>query len=231
MPKPKSALCQKNNPPIGGKGGNKMEGLKMAASYSWNCNTAKRLKVCEKLHDFILGKVKTKETAKEILELLVPYKFYCAIAKTNNLFEVFSPAVISFYWRGWPKTFKSPSGETNFFHNHTVAAIAYSQPLEKIDLKHMNECLASCGQIKKISKNCFAVEYRPVVREKDGLVFGKPKITKPTNQLKLKAKKNDSVSFHYGNAAEIISPAEARQLTETTKKILQKFNAQKKLTP
>jgi hydrogenase maturation factor len=222
MPKPESVLCQKNK-----KGGDKMNGLKLAASYSWNCNTAKRLRVCENLHDFILGKAKTEQIAKEILELLVPYKFYCAIAKANNLSEVFSPTVVSFYWRGWPKTFKSPGGETNFFHNHTVAAIAYSQPLEKIDLKHMNECLASGGQIEKIGKNFFTVEYQPVVRQKDGLAFGKTKIAKITNQLKLKAKKNNFISFHYGNAAEIISPTEANQLNETTQKILQKFNAQK----
>lgn len=223
MPKPKSALCQKNE-----KGGSKMNGLKLAASYSWNCNTAKRLKVCEKLHDFILGKTKNNQAAKKILEVLVPYKFYLAIAKANNFSDGFSSEAISFYWRGWPKTFKSPSGKTNFFHNHTVAAIAYSQPLEKIDLKHMNECLASCGQIKKTDKNRFVVEYQPVVRKKDGLVFGKPKKIKITNQLKLKAQKDDFISFHYDNAAEIISPAEADQLNETTQKILQKFNAQKK---
>jgi len=206
-----------------------MEGLKLAASYSWNCNTAKRLKVCKKLQDFILGKTKNSQAVKEILEVLVPYKFYLAITKTNNLSDGFSPAVISFYWRSWPMAFKSPGPEdTSFFHNHTVAAIAYSQPLAKIDLWHMNECLASAGKIKQVGKNYFVIEYQPVVRKENGLFLGKPTKTKITNHLKLKAKTGDFISFHYTNAAEIISPAEAEQLTETTQKILQKFNAQKK---
>ena len=212
----------------GVKGGNKMEGLKLAASYSWNCNTAKRLKVCEKLLGFILGKAKNSQIAKKILTTLIPYRFYSAIAKANEISGEFSPAVVSFYWRGWPKAFKSPRPDTSFFHNHTVAAIAYSQPLNKIDLYHMNECLAACGRIKKVGKNYFIVEYQPVVRKKNGLFIGKPTETKITNHLKLKAKTGDFISFHYANAAEIISPAEAERSTEITKEILQKFNAQKK---
>lgn len=205
-----------------------MEGLKLAASYSWNCNTAKRLKVCEKLLGFILGKIKNRQTAKEILEILVPYRFYSAIAKANKLSEKFSPAVISFYWRGWPTTFKSPRPDTGFFHNHTVAAIAYSQPLKKIDLYHMNECMAACGRIKRIGKNYFIVEYQPVVRKENGLFLGGPIKTKITNHLKLKVKTGNFVSFHYANAAEIINPAEAKRLNETTKEILQNFNAKRK---
>lgn len=224
MPKPKSALCQKKRI----KGGNKMEGLKLAASYSWNCNTAKRLKVCEKLLGFILGKNENSRTARKILETLVPYKFYLTIAKTNNLSEKFSPAVVSFYWRGWPTALKSPRPDTGFFHNHTVAAIAYSQPLEKIELNHINECLAACGRIKRVEKKYFIIEYQPVTRKENGLFLGKPAKTKITNQLKLKAKTGDFASFHYANAAEIISPAEAKRLAEITEEILQNFNAQKK---
>lgn len=224
MPKLKPALCQKNKI----KGGDKMEGLKLAASYSWNCNTAKRLKVCEKLLGFILGKNEKNRMARKILEALIPYRFYSAIAKANEISDEFSPEVVSFYWRGWPTTFKSPRPDTGFFHNHTVAAIAYSQPLEKIDLYHMNECLAAGGRIKKIGKNSFIVEYQPVVRKKNGLFLGKPTKTKITNHLKLKAKTGDFTSFHYANAAEIISPPEAKRLTEITEEILQNFNAKKK---
>jgi len=205
-----------------------MEGLKLAASYSWNCNTAKRLKVCEKLLGFIIGKTKNVQKAKEILEVLVPYKFYLAIAKANKLSGEFSPAVVSFYWRGWPTIFKSPRPDTSFFHNHIVAAIAYSQPTEKIDLNHMNECLVACGRIKKIGKNYFIVEYRPVVRKENGLFLGKPTKTKITNHLKLKTKIGSFVSFHYANAAEIINPAEAERLIEITEKVLQNFNAKRK---
>ena len=205
-----------------------MDGLKLAASYSWNCNTAKRLKVCKKLLGFVLDKIKNNQTAREILEVLVPYKFYSAIAKANKLSDEFSPAVVSFYWRGWPIAFKSPRPDTSFFHNHTVAAIAYSQPLEKINLNRMNECLAACGRIKRVGKNYFIIEYQPVVRKENGLFLGEPTKTKITNHLKLKAKTGDFVSFHYVNAAEIISPAEAKRLTEITKKVLQNFNAKKK---
>ncbi|MDP3052652.1 MAG: DUF6390 family protein [bacterium] len=205
-----------------------MEGLKLAASYSWNCNTAKRLKVCEKLLGFILGKSENDRIAEKILEALVPYRFYSAIAKANKLSDTFSLAVISFYWRGWPTAFKSPRPDTGFFHNHTVAAIAYSQPLKKIELNHMNECLAACGKIKKVGKNYFVIEYQPVVRKKNGLVLGKPAKIKITNHLKLKAKIGDFISFHYANAAEIISPAEAKRLTEITEEILQNFNAKRK---
>lgn len=205
-----------------------MEGLKLAASYSWNCNTAKRLRVCEKLFDFIIGKTENSQKARKILEVLVPYKFYSAIAKANKLSDEFSPAVVSFYWRGWPIAFKSPRSDTSFFHNHTVAAIAYSQPLGKIELDHMNECLAACGKIKQIGKDDFIVEYQPVVRKENGLFLGEPTETKITNHLKLKAKTGDFASFHYANAAEIISPVEAERLTETTKKILREFNAKRK---
>ncbi|MFA5084092.1 MAG: hypothetical protein WC475_01740 [Candidatus Paceibacterota bacterium] len=205
-----------------------MEGLKLAASYSWNCNTAKRLKVCEKLLGFILGKNEKDRTAEKILQALIPYRFYAAIAKANKISGEFSPAVVSFYWRGWPATLESPRPDTSFFHNHTVAAIAYSQPLKKIELNHMNECLAAGGKIKKIGKNYFIAEYQPIVRKENGLFLGKPKKTKITNHLKLKAKKEDFISFHYANAAEIISPAEAKRLAEITEEILQKFNAKRK---
>ncbi len=205
-----------------------MEGLKLAASYSWNCNTAKRLKVCEKLLGFILGKTENNQIARKILETLVPYRFYSAIAQANKLSDEFSPAVVSFYWRGWPMELKSPRPDTGFFHNHTVAAIAYSLPLEKIELDHMNECLASAGEIKQLGKNYFIVEYQPVIRKENDLFLGEPKKIKITNKLKLKAKKGDFTSFHYANAAEIISQAEAERLTEITEKILQNFNAQKK---
>lgn len=205
-----------------------MEGLKLAASYSWNCNTAKRLKVCEKLLGFILGKSRNDQIARKILEALVPCRFYAAIAKANKVSGEFSPAVVSFYWRGWPTTFESPRPDTSFFHNHTVAAIAYSQPLNKIDLYHMNECLTAAGRIKKTGENHFIIEYQPVIRKENGLFLGKPKKTKITNHLKLKAKTGDFVSFHYANAAEIIIPAEAERLTEVTKEILQKFNAKRK---
>jgi len=64
------------------------DGLKIACVYSWNCTTAKNLKVSEILYNFARLENPTQKATslvKEILMRLAPYKDYCAIAKFHEL--------------------------------------------------------------------------------------------------------------------------------------------------
>lgn len=191
-----------------------MEGLKLAAAYSWNCQTAEKLKISQKLFDFASGKTQNNQVIKKILATLGPYKEYLAIAKIKHLTDEFSSQVVMGYWRNR--------------HNRAVLVPLYHLPPDKINLKHINECFVAGGKIKSISKNCFIVERRPIIRKKNSLVLGKLTRKKAANSLNLKVKIDDFVSFHYSNAVEIISYLETKKLTETTEKILREFNAKRK---
>jgi len=204
-----------------------MEGLKLAANYSWNCNIAQKAKICGKLLGFINNGEKPL-LAEKILKALLPHKVYLLIAKANGIADEFSPDVVSFYWRGWPLTITPPQSDIPFFHNHAVFATAFKMPLEKINLEDLNKCLVHIGKIKHIGKNYFTVETRPIIRTKNRLKFGKEEEIDIMNYLRLSAKINDYAAFHFTNAAEIISPAETERLNEVTKHILQNFNTRLK---
>lgn len=191
-----------------------MNGLKLATIYSWNCQTAKKLKVSKKLFDFASGETDDNRGIKKILMALSPYKSYSAIAKTKRSPNKFSLEVVSFYWRSC--------------HNRAVLSLLYHLPLAKINLKHINECFIVCGKIKSVGKNHFIVECRSIIQKKNILALGKLIRKKVANPLKLEAKINDIVSSHYSDAAEVLSQIEAKRLTKTTKKILREFNAKRK---
>ncbi len=96
-----------------------MNGSQLAAVYSWNCRTAKKLKVSKKLFDFASGKTDDNRGVKKILMALGPYKSYLSIAKSKHLSDKFALAVISFYWRN--------------LHNRDVIAPLCRLPLSKIN--------------------------------------------------------------------------------------------------
>lgn len=210
------------------KEGEKMDGVRLACKYSWNCEKARALSmhkfdVSKLLLDFALGEnYHTKITIERILQHLESFEFMEKIAKLSGR-KTFDQEVVSFYWRGTPKIIN----DTTFCHNHTTLfdLLEYNLPIDKIMPELIDKCLIRAAEVIGVGEENITVEYWPVIK-KDKLVFSdKPEVKTLKNILLKKTREGDIITTHFETIIEEITLKEAAMLNVITEEALNRFNA------
>lgn len=199
-----------------------LAGLRLACCYMWNCKKSETLGVSDKLLSFALGKdnnnEKIKREIRRILKQFKPYQFYKELAEILDQNE-YAEKVVSSYWIGEPFFFPS------FFHNYTILLPWKNGHLNDLGLSALNRCFIHVGLVEEINKKEVKLKYRPLVLEKNKLIFDKLTTTEKINNfLNLKLEKKNFVTLHYNSVAEKIPLLLAKKLSENSKKALKVFN-------
>ena len=201
----------------------KMEGLKLAAQYSYVCERARLLRVSEILKNFFQNNAGEAKKIESILRGLASFNFYREIAYLNkkNFFdEEFDKGVISFYWKGSPKL-----KGWRWIHNSSTLIPIIQLKMHHIIPEMVDDCLINPAQVvEKSFDDWYWVKYRPIIKTKEGLEINKEKEIKVRNELRLALQKGDWVTIHLRRIIEKIKKDEAKRLLKLTKKILKRFN-------
>lgn len=198
---------------------NKMEGLKLAARYSYVCERARLLKLADDLRNFFQYGMGDFQKIENILKGLASYDFYRKIAHLNNR-NVFDEEVVSFYWKGSPKL-----KGWEYIHNGSTLVPIIRLRMNLIEPELVDECIV---HLAKVTESCadgdFWVKYNPIIKTKKGLKLNGTIELKVKNELGLELKKGDWVTIHFRRIIEKISKQEADNLLKLTKKNLTNFN-------
>lgn len=203
----------------------KMEGLKLAAKYSYVCEKARLLKFSNDLYDYFRHGKGEAERIEKILKNLLSYDFYRRIAQLNHK-EPFDEEVVSFYWKGNPEL----KGE-EWIHNASTLIPIIQIKMHQIVEELVDDCVVHPAKISdKISNREWWVIYQPITKtlKKDKLTLG-PKVELIVqNELDLDLKEGDWVTVHFRKVIEKISQKEADKLLKLTKEALKNFNKKNK---
>lgn len=196
-----------------------LEGLKLAALYSYDCRKARMLQINKLLKKFIL-KGQNQEQVAEALKKLVSYDWYRLIAKNNGIEDVFAREVVEAYWIGnnLTKTISIDDKNLFLFHNFTVL----TSPMT--DVNSVDQCKISSGTVSDITKNQLMVSYYALVsyNGKFDLVLKSARIEKGfLGDVRV----GDLVGFHVGIGRRPLSSDEASSLYEKTKQAIDKVNS------
>jgi len=198
-----------------------LEGLKLAALYSYDCRKARMLKINELLMRFI-HKGENQDKVADLLKKLISYDWYCLIAKNNGVKDPFAEEVVRAYWTGndLTKPISVNRKDLFLFHNFTVL----TSPMP--DLSSRDNCKTSWGMIEGITN--------------DGLVVGFEELTLKENKFELADRRKEIkigflsdikmgnwVSFHYNLGREKLSEEQVLLLHNKTKQAIELFNEQK----
>jgi hydrogenase maturation factor len=201
------------------KDGEKMDGLKLASMYSYNCENAHLYGFSQQLKDFAEGKNADARKIRHCLTNLDGYKFCEIIAKTNKIEDPFDPRVISYYWKGIPDL----RGE--LWHNYTTLIPILKMPMQYIFADIVDKCFVQPAIVMGSSEKSFLVKYAPVIKTEIKLVIGE-EIEKTINgSLFFKATPGDFITIHYSSAIEKIDAEESHVLSQVINRSLEKFNA------
>lgn len=211
----------KKNSSLKRKEDERMEGVILAAKYSWNCEGA-RIKNCSQdLSNIATRKRKSSETATKMLSTLSSFEFYKALARNNGIDNPLDKRIVSYYWKGTPKL------EGEFWHNFTTLLPLIKMPAEKINTDIINECLIHPAEIIGRGKNFIDVKYRPVTKNKkeDRLKINKDFAEKRIgNKMLKKNYVGCKITMHFSEAVEMITEEEQEELLQITEVSLKKFN-------
>lgn len=197
-----------------------LEGLKLAALYSYDCRKARILKINELLLGFIQRGENQKEVA-ELLKRLVSYDWYCLIAKNSDTKDPFAEEVVRAYWTGNDLTkLISDKGKNLFlFHNFTVLA----SPMP--DLTSRDECKTSWGMIKEATEDDLIVDYEALIWQNNKFSLEDREIRTKKGFLD-KVQINDWISFHFSLGRETLTEGQVLSLHNKTKEAIELFNEQ-----
>lgn len=197
-----------------------LEGLKLAALYSYDCRKARMFQINELLAKFIKTGEGQKETA-EALKKLVSYNWYCLIAKNNEIKDPFAEEVVRAYWTGNDLTkLISVQGKNLFlFHNFTVL----TSPMP--DLTSRDECKTSWGTVEKLTDEGLIVDYEALIGQNNrfSLVDRKSEIKKGFLE---EVRINDWISFHVNLGRQTLTKEQVLVLHDKTKEAINLFNEQ-----
>jgi len=197
-----------------------LEGLKLAALYSYDCRKARMFRINELLAKFIKTGEEQERTV-EALKKLVSYAWYCLIAKNNEIKDPFVEEVVGAYWTGNDLTkLISVQGKNLFlFHNFTVL----TSPMP--DLISRDECKSSWGMIKEATEDDLMVDYEALIWQND-------KFSLEDREIRIKkgfldrVQVNNWISFHVGLGRQILTEEQVLVLHNKTKEAIELFNAQ-----
>jgi len=198
---------------------NKMNGLRLACIYSWNCEKACLLGVSNLLEKYAKGNTTKEEKVKKIIARLETDPFYRQIAEDNKIEDPLDFSVVSSYWKG------SPNLSGDIRHNDTTLIPLLKLPFEYIEADIIDDCMVHCGIVKEVEKDTMIVAYRPVVKKRNALMLGiltLKEIKKPINRASLE--EDDLISFHFSVCAEKLTKEEFDRLYKITMISLNKFN-------
>ncbi len=200
-----------------------MDGLKLAAKYSYVCERARLLKISEALRSFFQHNIGNEKIIEKFLKGLASFNFYQKIAQLNQK-NVFDEEVISFYWKGSPKL----KGE-EFIHNNSTLLPIVQLRMNQIVSELVDECVVHPARIveKTHDDKDYWAEYRPIIKTNRGLKLGKKSEIRAVNELNLELKEGDWITIHFRRIIETISRKEAEHLERLTKKALKNFNKRK----
>lgn len=199
----------------------KMDGLKLAAKYSYVCERAKLLKISETLRNFFQHNIGNEKIIENILKGLASFDFYQKIAHLNKK-NIFDEEVVAFYWKGSPKL----KGE-EFIHNNSTLLPIIQLRMNQIVSELVDECVVHPARIVEKTHDDtkdYWVEYRPIVKTNRGLKLGEKSEIRAVNELNLELKEGDWIAIHFRRIIETISRKEAQHLKRLTKKALKNFN-------
>lgn len=197
-----------------------LEGLKLGALYSYDCQKARMLRINELLLKFIQTG-ENREKVAELLKKLVSYNWYCLIAKNNDIKDPFAEEVVRAYWTGNDLTKLISVGGKNLFlfHNFTVLVSPMS------DLTSRDECKISWGMIKEATDEELIVDYEALVQEGNRFGLTDRKIETKKGFLE-EVRINDWISFHVGLGRKILTEGQVLLLHNKTKQAIELFNEQ-----
>jgi len=197
-----------------------LEGLKLGALYSYDCQRAKMLKISELLAEFI-GTGKNHDEVAESLKKLTSYKYYCLIANLNSIKDPFAEEVVKAYWIGndLTKTISVDRKSLFLFHNFTVL----TSPMP--DLTSRDECKVSWGVIKKVLDEGLIVGYEALIWQNDRFSLEDREIEIKKGFLG-EVQINDWISFHVGLGREMLTEGQVSLLHNKTDEAIKLFNEQ-----
>ena len=200
----------------------KMEGLKLAARYSYVCEKARLFHFSDEMKDFFLSNRDDKEKIESILKHLVSYNFYQKIAHLNKK-EVFDKDVVSFYWKGSPKI-----KGIQFIHNASTLIPIIQLKMRYIVEELVDDCVIHPAQIiKEYNNGDFLVKYQPIDKVANKLILADEAELLVRDDLKTcNLKTGDWITIHFKKIIEKISKEEADNLLKLTKEVLKSFNKQ-----
>lgn len=199
------------------KDGEKMDGLKLASMYSYNCENAHIYGFQQQLKDFAQKKTGDAKKIRNCITKLESYKFYEIIAKINGMEDPFDQRIISYYWKGTPNL----KGE--LWHNYTTFITILEIPMESIFVKLVDECIVHPAKVIESSENSFLVKYFPAVKIKGKIILGAETEKIVSNSLPCKAAPGDYITIHFSSAVEKINDKELKTLLFITERSLEKF--------
>jgi len=206
------------------KGGEKMDknGLRLAARFSWNCETAKSkdVAISEDLKDFIKKSQNGETLIKEKLANLKTFGHYKNIACLNRVENIFDARVVSSYWLGYPEM------KGNIYHNYTTLEPILKIQMDIIHPETINECFVHAAKVTGIKKDSLVVEYRPVVKNDNKLVLSNPRAKEVKNTFAIKRIwKGCHVAIHFSDTVGILNSEELEVLRKITLQSLVRFNS------
>ena len=199
-------------------------GLKLACVYSWNCETARILKISELLRSFAeLGNKATPDMvdlAKITLKFLKPYNDYREIAKDWKIENPFDYEVVANYWRPHSQTRKP-----KICHNWAILKRLLADKPKTIDANRLNETFVHAGVITRDLDDSFAVKYRPIITDNAFLLLGNTETIKVIKKAFVSEERlKGEISFHFSAGTEDLNANEAYQLTILNGELLNIFN-------
>lgn len=205
-----------------------LEGLKLAALYSFGCRKAEMLKINFLLADFIIAGT-NRNAVEENLKKLLSYAWYQIIASRNKIKDPFDKRVVATYWIGGRllKRIRGKDGRVLLpFHNFTVLG-AHNQ---EQNLKDVDNCKVSIGRIERIEGDNFSVSYYPLIERNGNILladFYQPLVISNKGFVH-DAEIGEWVTFHYRVAREILPYRKAKQFYFQSVKAVELFNKAKK---
>lgn len=212
-------IDEKNRTLTKRKGDEKVDGIKLASLYSYNCENAHLYGFSQQLKDFAEGKNSDARKTRHCLKNLDGYKFCEIIAKINEIEDPFDPRVISYYWKGTPDL----KGE--LWHNYTTLIPILKMPIKLIFANMIDECFVHPAQVIESSEQSLLIKYAPVIKTEAKLAVGEEMEKIINGPLCFKAVSNDLITIHYSTAIEKISEDEVQNLQQIIVHSLEKFNA------
>lgn len=202
------------------------KGLKIACTYSWNCEMAEVHGVSKLLREYTEGKFTNEDAIRNILNKLDSMKFYKQIAQAAGIQNPFDERVVSSYWTG------SSAIAEGAWHNYTTLLPIKDVPIEYIHTELLDNCMVSGAIIEDVSDMDMTVGviYIPIEKTSSVLKLGSyssTRIKKPINTFRLK--RGDYIAAHFSVCAEKLTKERYERLIETTRLSLDKFNSIRKI--
>lgn len=208
-----------------------LEGLKLAALYSYGCQKAERLKINDLLSDFIIAGT-NRDVVEENLKKLLSYAWYQIIARSNKIKDPFDERVVRTYWTGSRllRKIRGKDGRVLLpFHNFTVLG-AHNQ---EQSLRDLDNCKVSIGRIEKMEGDNFSLSYYPLIERNGNILladFYQPLLISNRGFVH-DAKIGEWVTSHYRVARQILSYKKAKQFYFRSLEAVELFNKSAKKAP